>query len=111
MAEFAAATSSKVTQSRIREAFAHLVISDSVLDQLGPAINERNSMFVYGPPGNGKTLISQAIRNVLDGEIAIPHAIDAEGSIIRIFDPVFHEPLPQPDLAPQLDGAVGYADR
>ena len=64
------------------------MISDHVVDQLGPAINARHSMFVYGPPGNGKTVISQAIRNVLDGEIAIPHAIEVEGSIIRIFDPV-----------------------
>ena len=52
-------------------------------------------MFVYGPPGNGKTVIAQAIRNLLDGEIAIPHAIEVEGQIIRIFDPVNHEPLPR----------------
>jgi predicted ATPase with chaperone activity len=58
-----------------------------VLDQLGPAINAGHSMFVYGPPGNGKTVISQAIQNLLDGDIAIPHAIEVEGSIIRVFDP------------------------
>src|SRR5262249_26829149 len=87
MHEFAAASVNKATRGRIREAFSHLVISDAVLDQLGPAINARHSLFVYGPPGNGKTVISQAIRNVLDGEISIPHAIEVEGSIIRIFDP------------------------
>ena len=48
-------------------------------------------MFVYGPPGNGKTVISQAIHNLLDGEIAIPHALEVEGHIIRLFDPVNHE--------------------
>jgi predicted ATPase with chaperone activity len=111
MAEFATATSSKVTRARIRDAFAHLVISDGVLDQLGPAINEGHSMFVYGPPGNGKTVISQAIRNALDGEIAIPHALEVEGSIIRLFDPVVHEPLPQPQSPPQLDGGVRYDAR
>jgi predicted ATPase with chaperone activity len=98
--------SSKATQARIRGAFSHLVISDHVLDQLGPAINARHSMFVYGPPGNGKTVISQAIRNVLEGEIAIPHAIEVEGSIIRIFDPVIHEPVPAPDRSGELDGGV-----
>ncbi len=50
-----------------------------VLDQLGPAINAGHSMFVYGPPGNGKTVISQAIHNLLEGDIAIPHAIEVEG--------------------------------
>ncbi len=79
------------TQQRVRHAFSHLVISDSVLDQLGPAINAGHSMFVYGPPGNGKTVISQAIHRLLDGEIAIPHALEVEGQIIRLFDPVNHE--------------------
>jgi predicted ATPase with chaperone activity len=81
------------TRERVRNAFSHLVISQSVLDQLGPAINAGHSMFVYGPPGNGKTVISQAIRKLLHGEIAIPHAIEVEGSIIRFFDPVNHEPI------------------
>ena len=53
-------------------------------------------MFVYGPPGNGKTVISQAIRKLLHGEIAIPHAIEVEGGIIRFFDPVNHEPIETP---------------
>jgi predicted ATPase with chaperone activity len=79
------------SRERVRKAFSHLVISDSVLDQLGPAINAGHSMFVYGPPGNGKTVISQAIHNLLEGNIAIPHAIEVEGNIIRLFDPVNHE--------------------
>jgi len=69
------------------------VIGDGVLDQLGPAINAGHSMFVYGPPGNGKTVISEAIHNLLDGVIAIPHALEVEGSIVRLFDPVNHEPV------------------
>lgn len=81
------------TRNSVREAFSHLVISQPVLDQLGPAINAGHSMFVYGPPGNGKTVISQAIRHLLQGEIAIPHAIEVEGAIIRFFDPVNHEPI------------------
>ena len=80
-----------VTRETVRKAFAHLVLSDRVLDQLGPAIAARHSLFVYGPPGNGKTVISQAIRNVLVGDIAIPHALSVEGHIIRVFDPVNHE--------------------
>jgi predicted ATPase with chaperone activity len=106
MASYAKHSSQKATRARIREAFSHLVINDRVLDQLGPAINARHSMFVYGPPGNGKTVISQAIRNVLGGEIAIPHAIEVEGSIIRIFDPVMHEELELPESGPGLDAGV-----
>jgi predicted ATPase with chaperone activity len=104
MKTFRSTMSVKATRARIREAFSHLVLSDHVLDQLGPAINARHSMFVYGPPGNGKTVISQAIRNVLEGEIAIPFAIEVEGSIVRIFDPVVHEPIALPNHGHQLDG-------
>jgi predicted ATPase with chaperone activity len=83
----------KITRERVRHAFSHLVLSDRVLDQLGPAINAAHSLFVYGPPGNGKTVISSAIHGLLDGELAIPHAIEVEGSIIRVFDPVNHDPI------------------
>ena len=60
-------------------------------------------MFVYGPPGNGKTVISQAIHKLLDGDIAIPHALEVEGSIIRLFDPVNHEPLDGRPATTSLD--------
>ena len=88
-----AAVPRSATRERVRDAFSHLVLSDRVLDQLGPAINAGHSLFVYGPPGNGKTVIAQSIRNLLDGDIAIPHAIEVEGQIIRVFDPVVHEPI------------------
>ena len=97
MLSFAKTAPRVATRDRVREAFSHLVISQQVLDQLGPAINAGHSMFVYGPPGNGKTVISQAVRKLLGGEIAIPHAIEVEGAIIRFFDPVNHEPIENPD--------------
>jgi hypothetical protein len=83
------------SRARVRAAFSHLVLSTKVLDQVGPAVAAGHSMFVYGPPGNGKTVIAQAIRNLLDGEIAVPHAIEVEGHIIRVFDPVSHEQIPE----------------
>ena len=87
-----------ISRERVRNAFSHLVLSDKVLDQVGPAVAAGHSMFVYGPPGNGKTVIAQGIHNLLDGEIAIPHAIEVEGEVIRMFDPVNHEPMaPDPD--------------
>jgi len=82
------------TRDRLKLAFSELVVSERVLDQLGPAINAAHSLFVYGPPGNGKTVISQAIRHLLDGDIAVPHALEVEGQIVRLFDPVNHEELP-----------------
>ena len=103
MLDFQRAAPRSATRDRVRDAFSHLVISQHVLDQLGPAINAGHSMFVYGPPGNGKTVISQAIRKLLHGAIAIPHAVEIEGSIIRFFDPVNHEPIEQAEEARGFD--------
>ncbi|MCA1563240.1 MAG: ATP-binding protein [Acidobacteria bacterium] len=100
-----------VDRIRVRKAFSHLVINDRVLDQLGPAINAGHSMFVYGPPGNGKTVISQAIHNLLEGSLYIPHALEVEGSIISFFDPVNHEPLPEQNLREGLDISDDYDRR
>jgi predicted ATPase with chaperone activity len=85
-----------VTRQAVRQAFKHLVLSDRMLDQLGPAMAARHSLFVYGPPGNGKTVISQAVRNVLPGDIGVPYAISVDGHIIRVFDLVSHEPVETP---------------
>jgi hypothetical protein len=99
-----------VTRMTIRKAFAHLVLSDRVLDQLGPAIAARQSLFIYGPPGNGKTVISQAIRNVLVGDIAIPYSLIVDGHIIRLFDPVNHERVEvpaEPDALTRVSNSDG----
>jgi hypothetical protein len=93
MEKYRAAMPRTVSRARVRDSFSHLVISQKVLDQVGPAVAAGHSMFVYGPPGNGKTVIAQAIRNLQDGEIAIPHALEVEGQIIKFYDPVNHEPL------------------
>ena len=111
MQDFVASAPRTATRERVREALSHLVVSQPVLDQLGPAINSGHSMFVYGPPGNGKTVIAQAVRKLLSGEIAIPHAIEVEGAIIRFFDPVNHEPIDEVEDDQQLQLPLRYDRR
>jgi len=105
MGRFRETVVNDVTPERVRAAFGHLVLSERVLDQLGPAIRVGRSLFVYGPPGNGKTVISQAISNLLDGDIAIPHALEVEGSIIRFYDPLTHQAVPE-DTAGDQDARL-----
>ena len=97
MAAYKASHPLRVTRREVKEAFKHLVLSDRVLDQVGPAVNGEHSLFCYGPPGNGKTVISQAIRNLMVDDFWVPTAIEVDGSIIQVFDPVNHDPLPEPD--------------
>lgn len=102
MERYKRALHSTVSRARVRQAFSHLVLSSQVLDQLGPAIAAGHSLFVYGPPGNGKTVIAQAIRNLLDGELFIPHALEVDGQVISFFDPVNHETVEVPDTGSAL---------
>jgi predicted ATPase with chaperone activity len=80
-----------VTRDRVRAGLSHLVLGQIVLDEIGPAVNGGQSIFIYGAPGNGKTTIAHALWGLLDGDVEIPHALEVEGSIIRVFDPETHQ--------------------
>ncbi len=75
-------------------ALSHMVLNRKLFDMIGPAVNSGRSIFLYGPPGNGKTTISEAVGRVVLGQsIYIPYAVDIDGQVVRVFDSVNHEPL------------------
>ncbi|MBE3033321.1 MAG: ATP-binding protein [Actinobacteria bacterium] len=80
-------------RERLAAGFEHLVISKPMLDQLGPAVNSGKALFLYGAPGNGKTVVAEGIGHALGGDVYVPHAIDVDGQIITMFDPVNHQPV------------------
>lgn len=80
-----------VNREQVHRGFSHLVLAQSVLDEIGPAVNGGQSIFIYGPPGNGKTIIAHALHELLAGDVEVPHALEVESGIIRIFDPVTHQ--------------------
>lgn len=87
-----------VNPEDLQKAFSHLEVSESLLDTLGPAICSGRPIFLYGPPGNGKTSIAEAMGRALPGEIFVPHAIMVSGEIITVFDTSLHVPVtPEPD--------------
>ncbi len=79
-----------VTQEDIARAFSHLVIPRETLTQLGPAINSGKSIFLFGPPGNGKTTIAEVMIGLLRGEVVLPYAVEIDGQVIKVFDQVYH---------------------
>src|SRR5689334_13540756 len=80
----------------VREAFAHIVVNEQMLDRIGPAANSARSLFLYGPPGNGKTTIAEGIANMLGGYIILPYAIEVDGQIIKLYDPLNHKIVAMP---------------
>jgi DNA-binding PadR family transcriptional regulator len=77
-------------RERLAHGFAHLIISDKVLEQLGPAVNAGKAVFLYGAPGNGKTVIAEGMGRTLGGDMFVPHAIDVDGHIVTMYDPIIH---------------------
>ena len=82
-----------IDRERLRGGFKHLIVDDDILEQVGPALNAGKALFLYGPPGNGKTVIADGMGRALGGDLYVPHAIDVDGHTMTFFDPVNHEPL------------------
>lgn len=80
-----------VTWEDVQEAFQDLIFDDSILPQVGPALNSGRSLFLYGPPGNGKTSIAERIVRVMGDAIFIPSCLVVQGQFIQLFDPFNHE--------------------
>jgi len=84
-----------VTDFSLRENLAHLVLSDAIFERIGPAVNSGTSIFLYGPPGNGKTSIAHALGNMtLSETMYIPYAIYIDGQVVKLYDAVNHKLVP-----------------
>jgi predicted ATPase with chaperone activity len=85
---------------RLAEAYAHLVIGDQVLNQIGPAVSSGKSFLIYGQPGNGKSYLAEALANIQTSPIWVPFALEYQGNIVQLFDPIYHRPLETSTSAP-----------
>src|SRR6266545_2792329 len=91
-----------VMRRNIREAFQGLVIDESILNQVGPAVNSASSVMLFGFPGNGKTTIAERITLLMGDDIFIPYTVYANGALIKMYDSIVHEP-PKTDMDSTLD--------
>lgn len=81
----------RVLPEDIEASFSDIVVPDEFTRQLGPAVNSGMSILIYGPAGNGKTTVAEKVAHIFDSVIYVPHAIEVNGTIIKVFDGSVHE--------------------
>ena len=89
-----AVTGMSCTPEGLRSSFTHLVVPEELLNAIGPAIVSGRSVFIYGPPGNGKTSVARAVGDFMNnsgGEIHVPYAFISDNSIVTVFDQALHQ--------------------
>lgn len=99
------------TPESLLEAFEELIIPPELLAELGPAVCSGRSIFLHGPPGNGKSQIAKGLGRFLNlhgGEIYVPYAIQTENNIITVFDPSLHQTVDDDQLSNLLGTSEGH---
>ena len=81
-----------VSQERLAHAYRNLVITRDALAEIGPAVNCGKSLLLYGQPGNGKTFLAEALIDLAGADVFVPYALEHNGSVVQIFDPLHHRP-------------------
>jgi hypothetical protein len=101
-----------ITHRIVRQGLSHLVLSEKTLHRIGPAINSGTSIFLYGPPGNGKTSIARAIGDmILRESMYIPYAVYIDGQVVKIYDSVNLRPAPGSDSKSGSTGSLKSSGR
>jgi hypothetical protein len=80
-----------LTQEALAHTYRKMVVTPQILSHIGPAVSSGNSFLIYGQPGNGKTYLAEALVNLDDTPIFIPYAVECQGHIVQVLDPVYHQ--------------------
>lgn len=97
MLEWQLAQQPRIAPEQVTHALRDLVLPQDAGDVAGFALSAGRSLFLHGPPGNGKTSLGRSLHQALPGELWIPHCLSVGSDIIGVFDPQVHEPLPLPE--------------
>jgi len=91
-------TNIEVHPPDVERAFKDMVLDEKTLAHLGTALNSGCAVFLYGPPGVGKTAIAETLSRVLaEDSVWMPYAIEVDGQVITVYDSAIHKLAEQPE--------------
>ena len=100
-----------MSKERLMKAFTQAVVTDDFFSRFGPAVNSFKSMLIYGKPGNGKSFLSEQLAHIDSDDIYIPNHVEADGQIIKVFDPLYHQALDSTEESVFLTDEPEYDQR
>jgi predicted ATPase with chaperone activity len=96
-----------ITSRTMRQILSQLVLTEVTFQKLGPALNSGTSIFLYGPPGNGKTSVARAFGNlILTQDMFIPYSLYMDGQVVKLYDSVNHQRAPDDDATASGTGSL-----
>jgi predicted ATPase with chaperone activity len=102
----------RVTHRVLRKALSHLVLNETTFQRIGPAVNSGSSIFLYGPPGNGKTSVARSIgQMILSTSMYIPYSLYIDGQVVKLYDSVNHQLAPNKHTTERGTGSLRAGSR
>ena len=101
-------TNERISAETLSRTLSHLILSPDCIRRLGPAINSGKAILLYGASGNGKTSIAEAIGHAFQQTIYIPHCVEVDGQIIKVFDTALHKEVPSQPVSGNSDASPIY---
>jgi hypothetical protein len=82
-----------VSRADVWRRTAHLVLTDETIDSLGAGLESGGPLLIHGHSGNGKSAVASSLARMFRIGVLVPHAVQIDGHIVRVFDPSIHKPL------------------
>jgi hypothetical protein len=91
MCEMQSKRERRATLNDVNEVFASYPMRESLKNTLKEGFNSQRVMLFYGPPGNGKSLITDNLHRLLRDPVVLPYAFEFNSKVVKLYDPAYHK--------------------